>query len=274
MVLENIDLVIQGKYTEYVEELIDHYKQLRYIDSVIISDFEDGIVPKKREYLIHVTVPRPDDEGTGNRNLQIATSYAGLKKVKTRYAIKLRSDQKYSLSCITKMYAYFLKNKERSLTFSSDNSKPKNSIITGGVFSPFPFHPRDHIFFGHKEDLIDLFNIPFDVPHFRKVYNIWDDNESLHYDKYIRTEAYIGSHYCSNFNDKIKDFLEKPELYLHDGAERRNEAMEISNQITHQIFKPVPSKILELEWPKYGWTEYKVQSQRDIFGERWKEDFN
>ena len=60
---------------------------------------------------------------------------------------------------------------------------------------------------------------------------------------------------------------------MHDGAKNIDQALEISDEITHKIFKPVPSRILDLEWPKYEWTEYKVESQRDNFGERWEEDF-
>ena len=171
------------------------------------------------------------------------------------------------------MYNFFMDNKKREFSFINDSAKPKNSIITGGVFSPFPFHPRDHIFFGHKEDLIDLFDIPHETPSFTKKYGIAKQYESEHYDKHIRTEAYIGTHYCSNFNTKLKDFLKEPELYLHDGAKNIDQALEISDEITHKIFKPVPSRILDLEWPKYEWTEYKVESQRDNFGERWEEDF-
>ena len=272
MINEKLDLVIQGKYDSYVSGLIDHYSKLPFINKIIISDFENGEIPKLNK-VIHVTCPIPEDPGTGNRNLQIATSYNGLKAVTTNYAIKIRSDQKYSLICMENMYKFFIENKERELTFYEDSSKPKNSIITGGLFSPFTFHPRDHIFFGHIEDLLDLFNIPYETPNFTKVYGIAKEYESWHYDKHIRTESYIGTHYCSNFNKKLKHFLKYPKVYLHDGSIKRDWAMKISNEISHKIFKPVPSKFLDLEWPKYGWEEYRVDSQRDIFGERWAEDF-
>ena len=270
---EKLDIVIQGQYNSYVDELINHYQQLYFINDVIVSCWEGDKAPAFREGAKFILSPTPEDPGTGNRNLQIKSSYEGLRAAKTKYAIKVRSDQKYSHACMMQMYNFFIDNKERQFSFINDNAKPKNSIITGGIFSPFPFHPRDHIFFGNREDLIDLFNIPHETPNFTEKYGIAKQYESEHYDKHIRTESYIGTHYCSNFNTKLKDFLEEPELYLHDGAKNIDQVLEISDEITHKIFKPVPSRILDIEWPKYEWTDYRVDSQRNDFGERWEEDF-
>jgi FkbM family methyltransferase len=270
---EKLDIVIQGKYNDYVDELINHYQQLYFVNNIIVSCWNGDKEPSAREGVKFKFSPLPEDPGTGNRNLQIKSSYEGLKCAKTKYAIKVRSDQKYSYNCMLQMYNFFIDNKERDLSYWPNNKMPRNSIITGGIFSPFPFHPRDHIFFGNTEDLIELFDIPHETPNFTKKYGIAKQFESNHYDKHIRTESYIGTHYCAKFNTKLKDFLKDPELYLHDGAKNIDQVLEISNEITHKIFKPVPSRILEIEWPKYNWQEYQISSQRDQFGEKWEEDF-
>tara|TARA_B100000902_G_scaffold101940_1_gene104321 strand:+ start:9419 stop:11488 length:2070 start_codon:yes stop_codon:yes gene_type:complete len=270
---EKLDIVIQGKYDDYVDELAAHYKQLYFINNVIISCWKDDKQSSEKDRVRFVRSEIPIDPGTGNRNLQIESSYAGIKSAETEYVIKVRSDQKYTHESLTQMYNFFMKNKERSITFESNDAKPKNSIITGGIFSPFPFHPRDHIFFGNKSDLIDLFEIPHETPNFTLKYGIEKKYESEHYDKHIRTESYIGTHYCSNFNSDIKKYLKEPEKYLHDNSDNIKESLSVSDKITHKIFKPVPSRILNIEWPKYGWTEYWIDSQRDDFGERWEEDF-
>jgi len=262
---EKIDIVIQGQYDDYVDELIEHYKKLDFVNNIIVSCWEEDKESVSLNGVKFIRSKYPDDWGTGNRNLQIVSSLAGLKQVTTKYAVKIRSDQKYSHKCINDMYDYFIKNKESALKFESNKDKPKNSIITGGIFSPFPFHPRDHIFRGYKDDLIDLFNISLES----------SSNEKSNYDvtTNIRTESYIGTHYCSNFDNRLKLFLKEPEKYLYDNCEKINETLLISDKLTHKVFKSVPSNIIELEWPKYGWTKYKFDSQRERFGERWAEDF-
>jgi hypothetical protein len=262
---EKIDIVIQGQYDDYVDELIEHYKKLDFVNNIIVSCWEEDKESVSLNGVKFIRSKYPDDWGTGNRNLQIVSSLTGLKQVTTKYAVKVRSDQKYSHKCINDMYDYFIKNKESALKFELNKDKPKNSIITGGIFSPFPFHPRDHIFWGYKDDLIDLFNISLES----------SSNEKSNYDvtTNIRTESYIGTHYCSNFDNRLKLFLKEPEKYLYDNCEKINETLLISDKLTHKVFKSVPSNIIELEWPKYGWTKYKFDSQRERFGERWAEDF-
>ncbi len=263
---DKIDIVIQGQYDDYVDELIEHYKKLDFVNNIIVSCWEKDKESVSLNGVKFIRSKYPDDRGTANRNLQIVSSLAGLKQVTTKYAFKIRSDQKYSHKCMNDMYEYFIKNKESALKFELNKDKPKNSIITGGIFSPFPFHPRDHIFWGHKDDLIDLFNIPLDTP---------SSNEDSNYDvtTNIRTESYIGTHYCSNFDNRLKLFLKEPVKYLYDNCEKFNETLLISDKLTHKVFKSVPSNIIELEWPKYGWTKYRFNSQRERFGERWAEDF-
>ena len=138
---EKIDIVIQGQYDDYVDELIEHYKKLDFVNNIIVSCWEEDKESVSLNGVKFIRSRYPDDWGTGNRNLQIVSSLTGLKQVTTKYAVKVRSDQKYSHKCINDMYDYFIKNKESALKFELNKDKPKNSIITGGIFSPFPFPP-------------------------------------------------------------------------------------------------------------------------------------
>ena len=56
----------------------------------------------------------------------------------------------------------FMKNIKKKAQFYYDSKKPKNRICVSGNFSEFSFHPRDHLFWGNREDLIDLFSIPLE----------------------------------------------------------------------------------------------------------------
>ena len=272
--MESIDILLQGIYDDYTEELISHYLQLSFVNQIVVSFGPNDMEPKGTDRVIYIRNEYPSNPGTGNRNLQLVTSINGLDAITTDYAVKIRSDQKYSLKCMEDMWKYFLDNRVCDLSFEDLDSGPHGSIITGGNFAPFPFHPRDHIFRGHINDLINLFNIPLEEKSFSEVYGLSKFYESFFYDKHIRTECYIGSHYCSKFNSRIKKFLEEPENYLHDHSQHRDEAMKLSKEITHKIFKPVPEECIEMEWPKYGWDSYRFDSQRKVFGERWAADFS
>jgi hypothetical protein len=183
----------------------------------------------------------------------------------------MRNDQKFTLDSMTKMYEFYQENKERLLIFSDNETKPKNRICVSGNFKPFPFHPRDHVFWGNTEDLIDVFNIPLDSNIHDKI-NIQKYELDQYYDSYIRSESYIGSHYCANFDKKINKWLLNPKKYLYDDSKFYQEAQSLSDELTPKIFKSFPKEGIDLEWPKYGWSTYPYNTQREWFKEYWHED--
>lgn len=267
-----IDIVLQGQYNDYVSEIANHYLQLSFVNNIIISCWEEDIIPESLNHRIkYIKSKLPLSAGTGNRNLQIVSSLAGLKRVGTEFAIKMRNDQKFTLDSMIKMYEFYQLYKKRVIKFDTDETKPKNRICVSGNFTPFPFHPRDHVFWGNTEDLIDVFNIPLDTDIQDKI-SIKKHELDKYYHCYIRTESYIGSYYCSNFNKEIKKWLLNPENYLYDNAPYYNEAKALSEELTPKIFKSFPKKGIDLEWPKYGWNTYPYDTQKDQFGEYWHED--
>ena len=270
-----MDVVLQGQYSHYAYETALQYIQLDFIDRVILSCWEDDEVPEiQNSDIVVIKNKYPDSHGTGNRNLQIVSSLAGIKATATEFVVKMRNDQRYDWDSMIKMKEYFEEHKERESTFSVDESKPKNKILTAGTFPSFPFHPRDHIFWGNRADLLDLFDIPLEPRAIDEIVKMPKEDYWKYYDHYIRTESYIGAHYAANFDEKIKTFLLSPEKYLHDKAPDYKEALALSDKLMDdgKIFKSFPQEGIDLKWPKYDWEKYPYDIQREKFNERWAED--
>jgi len=269
-----VDIILQGQYSEYVLDTAKHYLNLDFVNNIIISCWENDDIPDIKDVRIRVVKNKePQNPGTGQRNLQIVSSLNGIKAADTNFVVKMRNDQRYTLDSMYNMYDFFGDNNGRDVTYENDHEKPYNKICVAGNFNNLLFHPRDHIFWGNKEDLIDLFDIPLEDWALQDKIKLNHPGEySLYYDKYIRTETYIGTHYAAKFNNRINHYLLKPESNLYDRSNNWEEVKRLSDNITPQIFKSFPKKGIELEWPKYGWDKYPYQNQKIQHGESWHED--
>jgi hypothetical protein len=187
------------------------------------------------------------------------------------------------------MYDFYNQHSERLLTFTDDNQKPLNRICVAGHFPFLPFHPRDHVFWGNREDLIDLFSLPPENP---DLYDrIGDPSiaevimkknaEWLFYEHpqflggpvpLMRFEARLGLHYISKFSEDAKHMLNNPLDYVHDGAPHWAEARDLSYELTHKVFKSFPRVGVDFTWPKLGWTNYPYHQQNSQYGEVWHEE--
>ena len=272
---DKMDIVLQGQYSHYAYETALQYIQLDFLDRVILSCWEDDEVPDiQNSDIVVIKNKYPDSHGTGNRNLQIVSSLAGIKATATEFVVKMRNDQRYDWKSMITMKNYFEEHKERELTYSNDETKPKNKSLTAGAFPTFAFHPRDHVFWGNRSDLLDLFDIPLEPRAIDEIVKMPKEDYWKYYDHYIRTESYIGSHYAANFDEKIKTFLLAPDKYLHDKAPKYREALALSNKLMDkgEIFKSFPKEGIDLKWPKYNWETYPYETQKEKFNERWAED--
>jgi hypothetical protein len=242
--IERMDLVLQGPADSHSLEIAEHYLQLDFVNKIIISCWEkDNIYTQNPR--IQVIKNVDVDAGYGNRNRQVKSSLEGLKRVTTQFSAKLRSDQKISLDSMNLMFAYYNRHKERELQFYDDASKPRNKICVAGIYKPFPFHPRDHIYWGNTEDLIDVFTIPMCTGTLLPDYD---------YTKITRCETYISVYYYARFEPKINKFIENKQLYLVDNAPHVSEAFEINDRIITKVFKPFPR--IDFTWKKYNMTGY------------------
>ena len=311
--MEKIDIVLQGPYNnDFVNEIALHYLALAFVNNIIIShhtsDTKERLLHKNIKF---ITTDKVKPIGSGNENLQIVSSLAGIKATSTKFIVKMRNDQKYTLDSMKTMYDFYNQNSERKLSFTGDTSKPYNRICVAGNFLHLPFHPRDHIFWGNKNDLIDLFSLPLDnYDIYQRLDNRDDDivdvikkkganwiltdpnrlpsevvmNNNLSWIFYeqppeenysmqlIRTEARIGLNYIAKFSPKVNMFLSNPKEYVHDGAPNYNEAVNISTDLTPKIFKSFPRTGIDLSCPKNNWSNYPYDQQYEQYGERWHEN--
>ena len=235
-----MDIVLQGPANAFTVEIAEHYLQLEFVNTIIISCWKGDQIQTTNPRINVIASEDIKTPGLGNRNRQIYSSLVGLQNVKTPFSAKMRSDQKVSLEGMRLMNSFYEKNKERKLKFYDNPERPFNQICCAGIFPSFPFHPRDHTYWGNTTDLIDVFSAPFDL--------ISTTNEYI-YTKWLRSEAYIASHYYSKFDSRISNFIENFKDYLVDEAPKIQEAFEVNNAIITKVFLPFPK--VEFAWPKY-----------------------
>lgn len=259
--LEKMDIVLQGEYEEYTDEIVEEYLKLPFVNNIIVSCWNDDRPDNYHSPRVkYVRSSYPLTPGTCNKNLQITTSFAGIKLCKTKFSAKMRSDQKYDYNSMMNMYEFFMKNHTES------------TIFVAGLYPSLLFHPRDHIYWGNTIDVQYLFDIPLE-------YNSLVDKvrigkyELFHYTNYFtRPETYIGAHYCTKFDDRIKKMLIEPEKYLYDGSPSWNEAYQISMEVLPKAFKAFPRTGIDLVWPKRDTYSYPYDQQKLHSNECWHED--
>src|SRR3990167_3785633 len=104
----DIGIVIQGKYNDTFLKSLDHYKTF---GQVVLSCYIDDKVPDD----LGIEVVRCPDIISGYNDMNIYrqcnTAFNGLEKLKTEFAIKVRTDEAWNLSAfaylmLCKQYAY------------------------------------------------------------------------------------------------------------------------------------------------------------------------
>ncbi len=258
---EKMDIVLQGQYEEYTDEIIEEYLKLPFVNDIIISCWnEDKVNNYISPRVKCVRSEYPLTPGSGNKNLQITTSFAGIKLCKTKFSAKMRSDQKYDYDSMMNMYKFFIENHTES------------KIFVAGMFPSLIFHPRDHIYWGETNDLYQLFDIPLEYNSLIDKVRIGKYELAQYTNYWVRPETYIGAHYCTKFDDRIKLMLIEPEKYLYDNAPLWNEANEISTQVTLKAFKCFPRTGIDLVWPKRNTYSYPYDHEKMYSNQCWHED--
>lgn len=161
--MNDVTLVIQGpmgkKMGDGLAKGIRNLETFCKFGKVIISTWKsDGLKPSKKFLSKHdITIIQADSDNykhmysNANMNYQVASTLNGLKKVDTKYVIKLRSDEYYS--DLSKFIEKIKNNPEKIITnnffFSRNDSEP--------------FHPSDHVIGGTTENLLSMFNYAFKI---------------------------------------------------------------------------------------------------------------
>ena len=249
--MRKFDLVLQGPMYDYSGDVIKHYGQFDFIENIIVSTWEaDSIYgftkyDPKAKYLFNKDVPYP---GIGNINRQLKSSLEGVKRASNDYVIKMRTDQLWYPESMYAMYEFFEEYKDTDLKRLDDDKKPYNKIFIEGHLQAWNFASNDHMFWGHKSDLIDLFDIP---PYMAQYIGKWGD-----YTKHLRAECYISLNYYAKFDARVKHMLENMTEYCYDGAPKWTEANNVWYELSSRVLKPFKMKDLHFRWPKNNMEDY------------------
>jgi hypothetical protein len=242
-----MDIVLQGSCSNITKFIIEEYKKLPFIENIILSSYENTICFDIPKHIVFLHNDPVEPAGLGNRNLQINTSKNGLAKVNSENCIKMRTDQYIRPHSMNMMYDYWMKN------------KADHRVFVLGMYTAFPYHPRDHVFWGRAKDVQMIFNIPFDI----------DRGSIQDYSYNTRAETYIGQFYYARFDNSIYEHILNPSIFLTDLAPRKQEALDKDFSIRNQLFQPFPR--ISMAWPKFNLTEYHYDLGQQ-FTEYWGEE--
>ncbi len=258
---KKIDVVLQGKYDSTTREVIKSYLQLPFINNIIVSCWKTDEEVEMGDRIKVVRNDDPETWGTDNRNLQIVSSRNGLNRVTTDVAVKMRSDQIYTQESM-----------ERMMKFYFDNCEHDKQLFVAGMYPNLLFHPRDHVFWGKTNSLKNLFGTPLEIDGFGDKSKLPKSELWKYYKYFIRTETYIGGHYCSRIDPRVKRLFDEPQKYLYDEAPEWNYAKELSDEVGRRVFKSFPKSGIDLEWPKKQLASYPYDDQEQGYFEQWYEN--
>jgi hypothetical protein len=169
---------------------------------VILSTWQNTEVPDSIEVDEVVRSEDPgtlppikfDDVGSNNINRQIVSTLAGLSKVKTKYAIKLRTDSFLEHDGFLKNYVKFNEQfpsgSDRILTSSFFTIDPF-------VFEHMPFHTSDWFHFSTTSELIKYWSRPLVTQEEAAFYeNNRHARHSSYLDKKFRTMLAVEQYLC------------------------------------------------------------------------------
>ena len=125
------------------------------------------------------------------------------------------------------IYKFYFNNNKVELKYLNKNG-PNFKIGIHGICKDFPFHPIDHVYFGHIQDLLELFSIEYDktIPPIETA-NLFNN--------VIRSEIYITIPYISNFDTRVSNYIKDPLSYLVDNGSKRTDAIITSRELMDKI---------------------------------------
>lgn len=187
---EHFTILIQGPINKNSLSNIKNYKKF---GKVIVSYWDTDEKFEKDPEVLYLSNPLPDrSKATGILKdstfyWAICSTYHGIIKSKTKYTIKVRSDEYYTdLSPIVE------KIKEK-----------KNTIVCGNIFVrndfEYSFHFGDHIFGGATNVLKSAYKDMFDYQHAKKQIPDW----AIQGKEGQCAEAVLGKAFLLNLNKEV-----------------------------------------------------------------------
>lgn len=167
---KDITVVVQGAVEKFNTELtLRSVRKILPESKIILSTWENSDIHDLDydELVINVDPGSFDCDMVANSiqnniNRQIVSTFNGIKKAKTKYVLKLRSDMTLSsrnfINIFQKEYGrnsryVFFKNMIVALTVYSRNPNLKVNEFS------MPYCVSDFVYFGYRSDLLQLFNI-------------------------------------------------------------------------------------------------------------------
>tara|TARA_R100000664_G_C2759374_1_gene149072 strand:- start:5337 stop:6152 length:816 start_codon:yes stop_codon:yes gene_type:complete len=255
-----IDIIVQGGYWAGTAATVIQYSQHPMVSRVILSTWEDTPFEEKQFAFENIKNPgsivllknkKPSYEGPGNLNLHLLSSKNGLELCTKDLVLKIRSDERMSPEGITKWVEYMLDHSDEETLSYLDGTKQKMKIGVIATNINYPYHPQDHVFIGHKDDLYRLFNMPFS-------YEPPIGPEPVDFSVHLQNPIYIGANYFSLFFPDARKHLDNWREFLVINAPKKDEAMDIYLKNRNSIFRPLPR--INMWWEKfncqYWWDGY------------------
>lgn len=240
-----LDIVLQGPIWKTTVDTARHYLELPFVNKVIISTWEDEEIELISTEKIEIIKSKKPINGVGNMNLQIVSSLEGIKKTKSEMVAKMRSDQILHKDSMNYLYDFILKNINDTDLIYTDGTKRKGNVFVIGMNKVFPFHPQDHIFWGYREDILRVFDIPLKPERMKR--------DTADFTKEVRCNIYLGAMYFKQFYPEVQNYIDNFEDYLVDNP-KNPDAMLLSEKTRDKVFKVLPK--FNMFWEKYKWDAY------------------
>ena len=266
-----IDIIIQGGLWNKTVDSAVYYKELDFVNKVIISTWEDDPKLMSAENLFNsanleennivlLKNKKPSYIGPGNLNLHLGSARTALEICESDVVLKIRSDEKMSHEGLA-TWAHFFKEHENEETLKYlDGTQQRTKVHVIATNVNYPYHPQDHVFIGYKQDLHRIFNMPFSHEPLLMPEPIDFSIRTGH----LRNPIYIGAHYFAMFFEEARHHLDNWKEFLLDEAPHRDEAMKFYLENRNSIFRPLP--VIDMWWEKfnsqYWWEGYRRGGDR------------
>ena len=244
-------IVIQGPIAyenNYTAETFKFYRSIYPRVPIIVSTWQGEATDKFRKECANNSVillesEMPKNRGLGNVNLQLKSSFEGIKYIhdntSAKFALKIRSDQRINYFNFLVYFKNLLK------TFPPKGDKLNQRIIFLGSHDTkgHPFHPHDFLAFGNITDIFKLYDIPLYDNEREQKYVI------SHWKMRGKINLYVNSNICPFDFDSITEQNHK--LYKLNKLMNRNAAPEV--YLTRTFYEKYiasvdPTKLYETSW--------------------------
>lgn len=272
---KDLSIVVQGPIVDTTKDCLCSIRE-QYPGAHIILSTWEGSKCDELDYDELIFSKDPGDLGAmfttsnvrNNINRQIVSTMAGLSKVKTKFALKTRTDFKSIntdwISFLGKHCEYTIDSRARFVT---------SRILAIGAERQFPFFVMDFVFIGLTKDLIRLFDI-------QKM--SWKEAQYFPLHPPVNLDVYNWFH---------PNFRYIPEQFILVSAMEQNgiKIREIFNDCTQQNVQllkysnlTLASNFVLLDWDRIGFIPMKRSLQwllrkdtsKFIYYEDWLNNFN